>query len=1259
MPGQAPLIDGRAYGDLVAEVEALAQQLTAGEVEPTAEALTGAVLDQDVLDGAVEVAAAGTPVDAPLAERIARIQELPPVRVRGWQPPGPEDPPDAGSTLVRIFSRMAELAITRINQVPDRNFLAFLDLIGTRLEPPQTARVPLTFNLAAGSTVDALVPARTPVAATPLEGDTAPVLFETERSLVVSRSQLVAAWTREPGRDLYRDSTAIATGQAAGSFPPFRGEQPIRHHIYLGDPGLLGTREPKTVEIHVGTPQPSVPWLADVAWEAWDGTGWQPLAGIQSDFLGSSRTITIPDVPEIPPSEVAGVTSSWIRGRLTTPLPQGEITVAGDGQRTLWRRGLSPDAARTDSAQTGLTPVDTGHPPFHPFGEKNQAPAFYFTAAEAFDRLGAGAEIEILLDENRLPEPTSDLALVWEFWNGFVWTPVPGLSFTPTGRVEEGVTVGPFLVSGIVRLTLPTSWQRFPLGDLTARWLRVRIAAGGFTTGVPPTFRPPVVERLAVSYAWPLPVIDSLLMRTQIERQEDEKQSLPDRGFSNRVPVDLNTDFLPFGEKPRPGDVLYLASEEAFSKPDAEVALDITLTNVTEDGTPPPAQPSPDLVLDWEFWDGSRWQLLGSSGPGLEREERAEGRKAEGRKKASDRFRLDDGTNAFSQEGRVSFLVPASLAPAEINGEKRRFIRVRLAAGNYGKEAVYEPDGEDRETRLTVYRLVPASFRPPSIRSLRVAYSHQSPLVQPEQVLLENDFRFESGKGGEYYVFEPFQPPEDTLPTLYLGFDRPGDSIGFANRSVALYFGVEGALYDPATEQMGVLEEAVVVWEHWNGERWQRLGTRDETRGFTRRGLVTFIGPPDFRASTEFGRRAFWLRARWERGSYAVEPEVRRVLLNTMWAIHARTVEDEVLGSSRGERGQVFRTILAPVLAGQRLEVLEPEVPSAPDLAALEAEEGEDALRVALDAAGRQTEVRVRWHEVPDFYGSGPRSRHYTLDRLTGEVRFGDGRRGLIPPPGRGNVRMAFYRSGGGLAGNRPAGNLTQLRGTVPYVDSVSQYEPADGGAAEESPSVIMTRGPQTLRHRNRAVAPADFEDLALQASTQVARTRCIAARDGGDAGLVGLIVVPRSAEAKPVPSLELLYRVKSYLEERTSPAVDLWVVGPDWLEVTVDAEVAPRVLEAATDVQTAVLERLAGFLHPLTGGPDGEGWAFGRKPYRSDLYALIEGTPGVDHVLRLQVTEVPREGGARSERFLVYSGEHQITLSGNVDESATDGSLA
>jgi predicted phage baseplate assembly protein len=278
------------------------------------------------------------------------------------------------------------------------------------------------------------------------------------------------------------------------------------------------------------------------------------------------------------------------------------------------------------------------------------------------------------------------------------------------------------------------------------------------------------------------------------------------------------------------------------------------------------------------------------------------------------------------------------------------------------------------------------------------------------------------------------------------------------------------------------------------------------------------------------------------------------------------------------------------------------------------------------------------------------------LDRASGAVRFGDGRRGLVPPLGRGNLRLS-YQSGGGVAGNRPAGNVNRLKGTVPYVAAaVLQTEPAEGGAAQESLERVQVRGPRALRHRDRAAAAADFEDLALAATTAVARVRCLPAHDGTDAGRVGLVVVPVSDLAQPKPDVALLEEVHAYVAARLSPVVDLWTVGPDWLAVAVTVEIVAQVLETATDVENAVRERLTAFLHPLTGGFDGAGWAFGRKPYRSDLYALIAGTPGVDHVARLEVLETADEGLARPERFLVYSGDHTITLAGSTDDVVSGG---
>ena len=87
-------------------------------------------------------------------------------------------PTGASAALIGVFARFSEIVIERLNQVPEKNFLAFLDLLGAARVPPQPARVPLTFTLAAGSIVDAKVPQGTQVAAPPPDGAKDPVVFD-------------------------------------------------------------------------------------------------------------------------------------------------------------------------------------------------------------------------------------------------------------------------------------------------------------------------------------------------------------------------------------------------------------------------------------------------------------------------------------------------------------------------------------------------------------------------------------------------------------------------------------------------------------------------------------------------------------------------------------------------------------------------------------------------------------------------------------------------------------------------------------------------------------------------------------------------------------------------------------------------------------------------------------------------------------------------------------------------------------------------
>jgi predicted phage baseplate assembly protein len=249
---------------------------------------------------------------------------------------------------------------------------------------------------------------------------------------------------------------------------------------------------------------------------------------------------------------------------------------------------------------------------------------------------------------------------------------------------------------------------------------------------------------------------------------------------------------------------------------------------------------------------------------------------------------------------------------------------------------------------------------------------------------------------------------------------------------------------------------------------------------------------------------------------------------------------------------------------------------------------------------------------------------------------------------------MALYRTGGGAIGNRDARTIVRLKTTVPYVDAVANFEPASGGADSETMSSLVARAPRALRHGNRAVALEDYADLARSASTEVARVKVVPLRDlradplGADrvAGKTSVIVVPASRDVKPTPSVALLSAVEDHLRAHMTPTAAVAAVGPLYVRVDVVVDVALRSIERAGEVEDAVRGALSGFLHPLSGGRDGAGWDFGREPVLSDLYAVISTVPGVDHVRGLgiqQTEELPH--ALETGRFLVYSGQHHITL--------------
>ena len=75
---------------------------------------------------------------------LAEAESLIPQYCPEWTNLGDADP---GMTLVQLFSWMTELTIYRLNRVPDKTYIHFLNFIGEERHTAEPAMVPVTFSL--------------------------------------------------------------------------------------------------------------------------------------------------------------------------------------------------------------------------------------------------------------------------------------------------------------------------------------------------------------------------------------------------------------------------------------------------------------------------------------------------------------------------------------------------------------------------------------------------------------------------------------------------------------------------------------------------------------------------------------------------------------------------------------------------------------------------------------------------------------------------------------------------------------------------------------------------------------------------------------------------------------------------------------------------------------------------------------------------------------------------------------------------------
>lgn len=124
---------------------------------------------------------------------------------------------DPGVTLIEAVAHMADQLVYRLNRVPEKNHLAFLDLLGITLFPPAAARADITFWLSAPQPEPVLLPSGTEVATGRTETEEA-VVFATSADLTVVPCELAHFLRQESGGAPEERTTDIESGTDVAAF---------------------------------------------------------------------------------------------------------------------------------------------------------------------------------------------------------------------------------------------------------------------------------------------------------------------------------------------------------------------------------------------------------------------------------------------------------------------------------------------------------------------------------------------------------------------------------------------------------------------------------------------------------------------------------------------------------------------------------------------------------------------------------------------------------------------------------------------------------------------------------------------------------------------------------------------------------------------------------------------------------------------------------------------------------------------------------
>lgn len=726
---------------------------------------------------------------------------------------------------------------------------------------------------------------------------------------------------------------------------------------------------------------------------------------------------------------------------------------------------------------------------------------------------------------------------------------------------------------------------------------------------------------------------------TDIKYKSVSHNVLPDYLFCNDTHLD-DADFFPFEEKYTMYNNFFIACEEVFTKIGAEIEIsaEVQFAKIKVETDPnlmrkrfkyvmtdidfADLEPS-DMKIGsvvWEYWNGLGWSHL----------------------------KVDDEGKEFfniTQENKivrkVSFKCPEDISKTTVGSGEGHFIRVRISK-------------VDNDVEMFL------NYISPYIHKISASYKYPDSGHICKEVIVSSNMdkhRIDLLNSGEVKILDKILCEN---PAMYICLKNP-----FAEGTIRLFVNIEEGVhrYNPP-----------IKWEycaddHMGGYKWKHMDVMDLTEGFSHSETVTMIGRKDFKKVKLFGKEGYFFRIVNPDNKYSgnldieSRPVIKSIDFNAVRVVQRDTHMPEYFSITKNEEDKLCKLtrnnasdVMVWVNEIGKITVNEQEF-------FLNA--SSDIAQPEYDELGNLKKLWIKWKPVPNLICADMLDRVYEIDYSKGEVLFGDGKNGKIPPDQNSESIRIDYSVCNGSKGNVDIGEVKGFISNIDNIMSVTNPSPIMGGVDMETVDNAASRTFSHISGGNRLVSLSDFEDSISFNDRNIYKVKCLSHIDANSKqciGVTSIAVLPVNYMQGYEKFQGIKNRIWEFIDEKApvtlsrSSKIRIFEVG--YIEISVGLDIVINDFNSYQGVYKGIRTRLEEFLNPVNGNFSRRGWDIGKLPRKEFIYNYIKIVKNIRWIKKINIfTKMITPKGkkevdfeeVKNNRFVVpVFGEPEINISVN-----------